>query len=71
MPPAIPKQDGRYWLEKYEEHWMCQVFTDGGGSRTVMVMSKNNPTGFDLYPVSDPIDIDLEGSIFTKIEVPR
>ena len=71
MKTEIPKEDGWYWIKKYEEHWMCQVFTDWGGSRIVMVMSKNNPTGFDLYPVLDPIDIDLEGAIFTKIEEPR
>ena len=73
MKTEIPKEDGWYWMAS--PHWavqqMSRAFTDWGGARSLMVMNPINPPGFKVYPDSSIDHKDLEGAIFTKIEVPQ
>lgn len=73
MKTEIPKEDGWYWIARptRSTQQMSRVFTDWGGARSLMVTNSTNPTGFTVYPDSSMNHKDLEGAIFTKIEVPR
>jgi hypothetical protein len=70
MKTEIPKEDGWYWMATptRSTQQMTRVFTDGCGYRGVVVMNTKNPTGMEIH--HDPYK-NLEGTIFTKIEVPQ
>jgi hypothetical protein len=67
MKTEIPEQDGWYWIKMpFRSTQMAQVYRNFVGAKIIMVMSESNPTGFTVYYHPE----DLEGAIFTKIEVP-